>query len=448
MQFFANGLTGTYLRNVLPGSDVQVEWVKAAIAYGDDEHSLLEDCLRNRRRLDIWMRYDHTVPVAPSLLRRLLRSADRNVFCRLVPDVLHSKVIWWRGYGVYVGSANLTDRAWVSNIEFGVFLTESQLEATGALGEIEHFFEELTACDATFDLSEAIIAEQEAILKARDALVDEMEKQLIRKRSVPRWGGPTFLSDKKAAVDRQKEAFIKEWREGAAILQDIALRAPKYKPAWLNSDVPPAWQADQFLHAYYYNRVVEGTSHPYEDSHRRNFANPASATEEALVWWSQLPSPPSEEDVNCHERAPLIKELLAPSRIGSLDLGDFSALFESNHSSRDHYRRMTAEQLRVDADSLPARQRSEAFAKLMWGQRNRRGQSVAELIAFVLDGGSAADMPSRLFDASRSADLQFPHLGRNQLAELAGWARPEKYSPRNGRTSKALRALGHSVRVY
>jgi len=46
MQFFANGLTGTYLRNVLPRSDVQVEWVKAAIAYGDDEHSLLTNAVR------------------------------------------------------------------------------------------------------------------------------------------------------------------------------------------------------------------------------------------------------------------------------------------------------------------------------------------------------------------------------------------------------------------
>lgn len=147
MKFFGNGTNGAYLRDVLPREGSGVEWVKAAIAYGSDEKTLIQNCLDLGARLDIWMRYDHTVPVAPALLRHLLRCEQRNVFCKLVPDVLHAKVIWWRGYGAYIGSANLTDRAWMTNIEFGVFLSEAELEAGRAIGELEIFFGALDACE-------------------------------------------------------------------------------------------------------------------------------------------------------------------------------------------------------------------------------------------------------------------------------------------------------------
>lgn len=446
MKCFANGVNGAYLRGVLPTADDEVEWVKAAIAYGDESGTLVQNCLDLGKRLDIWMRYDHTVPVSPKLLRQLLMCSSRNVFCRLVPDVLHSKVIWWRGYGVYIGSANLTDRAWMTNIEFGIFVPESHLSASKALSEVELFFDALDGYEQVFDLSEEIIKEQEAMQNARAKSVSDCDARSKALRSVPIWGGPAAVGGRKAAVERQKDAFVKEWRNGAAILSNLATRAPKHRPVWLNEQVPPSWQADQFLHAYYYNQVVRGGAHPYEEFYAANFKNPTGATEAALKWWSELPSPPSEEDVNCHERAPAIQRLLAPGRRGALSQADLYQLLQANHSSRDHIRRMTLEQLHVPVGASASVDRVLAFAKLICDQRNAKGQSVGDLIEFVLDGGPAEEMPSRLCDAC--GDLSFPHLGRNQLAEIAGWARPEKYSPRNGRTSKALRALGYNVRVY
>jgi len=446
VKFFSNSVNGTYLRDILPSSTDEVEWVKAAIAYGDDERTLVQNCLGLRKRLDIWMRYDHTVPVSPKLLRHLLRSASSNIFCRLVPDVLHSKVIWWRGYGVYIGSANLTDRAWMTNIEFGLFISEAELAASEALTDIELFFDTLDSYDEVFDLTEDIIKEQEAIQAARNIRDSETNAAARRMRSVAPWGGPSFIPGKRAAVDRQKEAFIKEWRNGAAILGELANSAPAYRPVWLHEDVPAPWQADQFLHAYYYNQVVEGPAHPYEEFYRANFKSPKLATDTALKWWSELGEPPSEEDVNCHERAPSIRRLLAPGEHRALSQADLYELLQANHSSRDHIRRMTFEQLHVSPDEQHGVDRVLAFSRWLWSQRNAKGQTVGELIEFVLDGGRAEEMPSRLFDACQ--ELAFPHLGKNQLAEIAGWARPEKYSPRNGRTSKALRALGYNVRVY
>jgi hypothetical protein len=448
MKFYANKLNGKFLRNVLPGDGVQVDWVRAAIAYGSDGSTLVENCLQHGRRLDIWMRYDHTVPVDPRLLRLLLQHTGRNIFCSLIPDVLHAKVIWWKNYGVYIGSANLTDRAWVSNIEFGVFIPEQDLEANGGISEIEGFFESLISCDAAQQLTEEIIQEQENILKLREKDQQKIERESERLRSIKKWEGPAFVSADKA-LDIHKESFIKEWRNGLSFLRDISDRAPNYRPRWLNQDVPAAWQADQFLHAFYYNKVVDGVRHPFEEHYQKSRRDPAASMLAALKWWSKLDTPPSREDVNCHIRAPVIRRYLAKNKVRSLSLEEFSAVLHANHSTVDHVRRMRLEELGLrGAQDVTEEQRVRAFASLLLSQRNERGETVLDLLTFVLDGGSPNEMPERLFEAVHRSARRFPHFGNNQIAELSGWARPELCPPRNGRTSKGLRALGYDVHVY
>lgn len=449
MQFFANKLNGNFLRNVLPGEDIDVDWVRAAIAYGSDATTLVQNCLANKRRLDIWMRYDHTVPVTPLLLRKLLKSTDQNVFCYLVPDVLHSKVIWWKNYGVYIGSANLTDRAWVTNIEFGVFIPETDLEIDGGISEIEIFFEELIGCEATFPLTEEIIQEQERIAKLRSDKLKQIDEETEKHRRIKRWGGPVHVTAPQKAFEAHKSRFVKEWANGLTILRNLAAKAPEYKPKWLNGDVPPAWQADQFLHAYYYNEVVDGVRHPFEEHHQRNKKDPARATEVALKWWSQLDAPPSSEDHNCHLRAPIIRKLLAPDRIKLLSLEEFASVCQANHSTVDHVRRMRLETLGLnESPDATEQDRVAAFAKWLWGKQNGRNERVDDLLAYVFDGGPPEDIPSRLYEAANQLGRKFSHFGTNQIAELTGWARPEICPPRNGRTSKGLRALGYDVHVY
>lgn len=448
MKFYANKLNGNFLRNVLPDGNVQVDWVRAAIAYGNDGTTLVDNCLQHGRKLDIWMRYDHTVPVDPRLLNKLLKNTENNIFCSLIPDVLHAKVIWWKSYGVYIGSANLTDRAWVSNIEFGVFVPEQDLEGNGGITEIEGFFESLISCPAAQQLTKEIIEEQEEILRLREKDRQRIERESEKLRSIKKWEGPAFVSSDKA-LDTHKESFLKEWRNGLSVLREIADKAPSYRPQWLNQDVPPAWQADQFLHAFYYNKVVNGISHPFEEHYLKNRRDPAGSMLAMLKWWSSLEVPPSSEDVNCHIRAPVIRKNLAKDKVRSLSIAEFSKVLQANHSTVDHVRRMRLEELGLrGAHDVSEEQRVGAFASLLLSQRNSKGETVLDLLSFVLDGGSSNEMPARLFDAAHNLKRKFPHFGNNQIAELSGWARPELCPPRNARTSKGLRALGYDVHVY
>lgn len=449
MKVFSNGLNQNYLSSILPGSEIDIDWVKAAIAYGNDADTLIKNCLENKRRLDIWMRYDHTVPVAPALLKILLRNLKNNIFCYLIPDMLHAKIIWWRNYGVYIGSANLTQRAWWSNIEVGVFLSEYELEEAGALLEIESIFDSLRELDVAMELSQGIIEEQERIQKARAQYDEKTESIARRLRSTEPWSGVDYIASSSNKTKSRGQNFLREWQQGLTYLEELANMAPDFRPHWLNENVPATWQADQFLHAFYYNKVKTGNSFPYEDFYKHNSLNPSRALQENLQWWKELTSPPSDEDINCHVRAPVIQNHLSMVQLKSLTLSDFIEVCRANHSTADHVRRLGSQLLLAGGlDVMNGDDRIKAFATWIWSQKNKKGETIKDLLYFVLDSGPSQNLPERLFEAASNIERRIPHFGINQFAEIAGWARPNLYPPRNGRTSKALRALGFDVRIY
>ena len=278
MKLVANRVNGVHLRDLLPATDVAVDGVLAAVAYGNSASDITQDlvghCVANKLRLDLWMRYDHTVPVSVELLQRLLKHQKDNVFTRFVPDRFHPKVIWWKGYGAYIGSANHTDNGWLTNIEAGVFLSDNELVANGMDGQLEDFFDYLRELAVTIPITADYITEME-LLNSRNKSV---YADAIKSRKHPIWEGPSFIQ-KKVAFDLRKDRFKREWLSTLGHLQSIQQQLGDYRPNWVSADVPAAWQVDQFLHAYYYNHVGDSLHKPYEDYHRRHQANPQAALE-------------------------------------------------------------------------------------------------------------------------------------------------------------------------
>ncbi len=66
----------------------------------------------------------------------------------------------------------------------------------------------------------------------------------------------------------------------------------------------------------------------------------------------------------------------------------------------------------------------------------------------MLYGGPEDDLPARLWEATTEGPWKIDHLGVSALGELVGWALPNRFPPRNNRTSKALRSLGYAVAVH
>ena len=64
----------------------------------------------------------------PSKLE-IVKDAIKSPYIKFFPfpKLFHSKLIWFHGYGVYIGSHNLTENAMYNNIEAGVFIPEDEL---------------------------------------------------------------------------------------------------------------------------------------------------------------------------------------------------------------------------------------------------------------------------------------------------------------------------------
>jgi len=89
-----------------------------------------------------------------------------------------------------------------------------------------------------------------------------------------------------------------------------------------------------------------------------------------------------------------------------------------------------------------------ALSRRIWNARSSGGVPVSDLLRHVLYGGSNEQLPERLWQAVTDPKWKIDGLGISALGELVGWALPDRFPPRNGRTSKALRSLGYDVTVH
>ena len=90
----------------------------------------------------------------------------------------------------------------------------------------------------------------------------------------------------------------------------------------------------------------------------------------------------------------------------------------------------------------------DALARHIFRAPKRGGVSVIETLQFVLYGGRSDDIPQRLWEAITDRKRKVDLLGVSAMGEIVGWALPDLFPPRNGRTSKALRSLGYDVTVH
>lgn len=341
--------------------------------------------------------------------------------------------------------ANHTDRGWLTNIEAGVFVTEDEMVGSGMDVELDTFFSGLRNLDKTIPLSLEYVEELERLSN----LNTDNFKKSKKACQYDVWEGLSFV-DKKTSFSKRKDNFKNEWLETLGILQNVQSQMETYRPKWIAKDIPAAWQVDQFLHAYYYyNHLGDRLRKPFEDEHRLNKANPQGALTSELEWWQSLAAALSNEDRTLYEYAPEVRLLLSKEKILELTEGEFESVCLKTHATMDHVIKIpTAVLGRPDLASIGQKERMSLFAPLSLKERNKKGWSVLQLLEYVLYGGSDAVIWERLYHAGRDPEYGIARYGLNSIAEVVGWARPEVVPPRNGRTSKALRALGFDVKIY
>jgi hypothetical protein len=451
MRFIFNGINGRYLRDITENATQGTEFVEAAVAYATDASLLFDWCWTNDIPLRFWGRFDETVPVSVNILRNFLNRRSPTFTCKLLRH-FHAKVIWWRGYGVYIGSANLTDAAWYRNIEAGCFLDEEEISASGMDVQLSAFFHEVDnyatpLTDEVFNAIEGRVKEL-AQIQQQDA---NQRARFLSITSIQQWSGLNHVN-RRTAVDRRKEKFLREWFATLQTLRDIGtiISRDENRPSWIPADVPGGSQADQFLHAYYEERVIgEDRRSHFEQQFEQNRNAPEKALTQAVGWWRDTPRQPVGEAKMLLEWAPFLRDELAPERILHLSDDEFEAVCLRVWSIRDHARRVANASLNLPPGRpYDIETKTKALAKFLLSRHAQNGSSVLQVINYVLYDGNDDSLPARLWEATSDGPWRIEHFGLSAIGELVGWALPERFPPRNNRTNKALRALGYSVTVH
>lgn len=429
------------------------ESVDAAVAYVSDERTLIDACMRNRVKLTLWARYDFSMPVSDAVIERFLHSPSLEFSLRVVPDIFHPKVIWWHGFGAYIGSANLTQRAWTGGIEAGLFLTDEELAVYALDDELTTFFQQVD--ERSYRVNQQFLEHARALEKAMDAYYrEEANARKVFEESRKALGisplNSLFDITHVPSKDRRQTEFLKEWNATITLLRGIANRVTAYRPAWIAESVPAGAQADQFLHAFYYNQVARGRSAGFQHLYLENHKRIDAAVAEALTWWQGLQTAPTNEDEMLATRLPRLQHLLQKHRLPSLTREEFSEVCTLVHAIYNHGRQVNFSSLGLaePEDPVPARERVLTFGAWLYDQRSANGRSAIDSIYDVLYGGPDNEIPQRIFESAFRPENRVPRLGVSSLGEIVGWVRPDFSPPRNNRTNKALRALGCDVKVY
>ncbi|MBV8754108.1 MAG: hypothetical protein JO328_14700 [Hyphomicrobiales bacterium] len=450
MDFILGGINGRYLRNITLQSVGETEAVEAAVAYANEASLLFDWCWENNIPLKYWGRYDESVPVSPHILRTFLARRSGNFVCKLAQH-LHAKVVWWRGYGVYIGSANLSHRAWYSNIEAGCFFSETETSFAEIESDLLEFFRIVDRHSSP--LTAELVASIES--RAKELTLMENKDRENRKRFntshlVHQWQSLANVNPK-TANEAKREAFLKEWWDTLQIIRDISQKvsADANRPAWVRPDTPAGAQADQFLHAHYYQRTFDRRKANYEKFFNDNRRSPDAALDAAIRWWRALSGPPSIEARTLNEWAPFLKDHLSPGRLPDLSRDELRQVCERVHAIRDHARRVPNHVVGLpDGRQYSMQEKTEAFADYLYQQKSAEGRSAIETLTYVLHPADIDQTPLRLWNAVNESAWRIDHLGISALGELIGWALPDVFPPRNGRTSKALRSLGYDVTIH
>lgn len=446
MRLIMGGINGHYLRNITENCARDTEEVLAAVAYATDASLLFDWCWDNKIPLKFYGRLDDSVAVSVPILASFLSKKSPNFVCRLVQHH-HAKVIWWRGVGTYIGSANLTGSAWYKNVEAGCFFSEEEITDEMG-GDLLDLFATLDAHSTP--LTEELLHELTQRAKALTAAMPD-PKSFWASPSFTKWSGLVQTAPKSAS-DRRRQAFLEEWHSTLQDLRDIGaiISLPENRPAWINESAPAGTQTDQFLHAHYYQRTFDGRKANYAAFYELNKDRREQALAETIAWWRGLPKAPSNEDEMLNITAPLLRSSLTVERLGSMTHAEFQDICMGVHAIKDYARRVPnkAVGLADDGTRYTIPEKVAALSRRIWNARSSGGVPVSDLLRHVLYGGSNEQLPERLWQAVTDPKWKIDGLGISALGELVGWALPDRFPPRNGRTSKALRSLGYDVTVH
>jgi phosphatidylserine/phosphatidylglycerophosphate/cardiolipin synthase-like enzyme len=170
MEIIGNAVNGSYMRNLTKWADSDaLEGISLAVAYVASMDEIFELSKRRKLPLRLWALADGNFPYL-KIMRRF-QSGPPSWQMMLTRDFFHSKIMWFEGVGMYIGSANLTDTAWAANLECGVWFSQAEIVADSTDTRMRAMLAEITKRSSPLD--DAHVAAYERIETRRKQLYDQ-----------------------------------------------------------------------------------------------------------------------------------------------------------------------------------------------------------------------------------------------------------------------------------
>lgn len=459
MKLFFDVKTKRNLAVLLKTLPDNVDKIFAAIAYTRSD-LLIKTCKVKKIKLEWWGLFDSRESTDYQLIKESILS--ENIRFYPFAEFFHPKVIYFENFGIYIGSANMTNSALYNNIEAGIFIEEKNLTNENKI-EIHNFFNELrnSSILATNDdiekinkFLESTSIDREGIEKYENRIEDNFEEHLSH-LFLLNPGARDFEQNKSEKKDKRKLNFLQEWRETQNYLNIVKILIIENcnQPSWINKDANPTIITDQLLHAYYYSYVLKGSDEgksieKVKESYNLNKQNPQEAIIRAIRWWEQLAIAPSGEDVHINEWGISNKTILEKLKHEDLNLEDFKIIMKQNHAGRNHARQIKNEYFNLPSDfKTDYEERVRIFSEWLFKQKSKKGLSIHEVLRFLLFSNELS-LEDKIYLVIYDETYKIERLGKSIVGELVGWGRPDLTHLRNNRVNKALRCLGYDVQLF
>lgn len=428
----------------------KIKKVQAAVAYATDETLLFDWCWDNNIPLEFYGRLDGGVPVDVKILKSFLKRKSRRFTCSLV-KLHHAKIIWWHGAGVYIGSANLTKSAWCKNVEAGCYFTETEIDNNKMRRDLISFFVLLKNKSIPLDkqLLENMKERDKEIKKLK--IKSKSEKKFINKMPFGNWDGLVDGGERNLRSTR-RNSFINEWHSTMDTLRDIGdlVCLPRNRPKWVPRTTLRSAQIDQFLNTNYCKRQIDrhgGIFSRYDIFFERNKNRKEQALEAALYWWRNSPKFDEEFEI-LNTNAPFLHSALQKNKIKNMQYEKFKKICSKINAFVRYANSGHRDVIGIpdDGESYPEEERISRFLQRIWEEDDGNGKRIKSLLLYLLYGGTDNQLPERLWNVLHDENRKIKGLGTGILGEFIGYALPNEFPIRNGRTVKSLRSLGYDVK--
>ena len=369
--------------------------------------------------------------------------------------------MWFRGVGCYVGSANLSKKALLSNIELGVFFQENE-DDSEIFEELQLFFKNLN--EYTASITREDVARIRKNMKARDddPIVKEKGDELkeAKKPYLDEWNKlkkHIFKGTRKPFSTQSNKSLherwvVEEWKSCHNLLTQYrdVYKAEYTRPTWIDKDVPLFAEMDRIF-CWHYDEVTGGkdTINKIRKEHEKNKETADQNIKALFSQWSSLPSCPADYLMDTfEERVPIAKKFLAKDKIKKLTPDEIAQVVHWCYALMDYidqFKSKVALGISEEEGRLPREEKARRYVDRFLSGTNKHGKTFIDVIYYYIWDDSLEPWEKIWECTDNKSKWKYPGIDRSTLGELIGLARPDDYPIRNNRISRALYALGYDV---